>query len=247
MKNKDSNTCTGAQVAHRSMKPSKVKVCFVVGPYRSGTSMVSRILSELGAWPGPDDRLFPPTHWNPGGYIQRPDVTAFNTWLIEKNGGTLNSPGHPMDVTSSISAEDFERIDLRWILNRDCILIKDPRFCFTLAGWMAKCPILGGQSLFVRVRRNVEQAALSALSHYDVRHYCGPNHETALAMLSAYDDAASWQCRHSGVAHYTVCYEDLLADPAPIVNQLACLMGCKDEAQIRSALRSLEYGRSIAK
>jgi hypothetical protein len=219
---------------------------FVVGPYRSGTSMVCRVLSELGAWSGPADELFPPTEWNPAGYIQRPDVTAFNTWLIEKPGGTLQSPAHPAATTRSISDADFASIDLEWARNRDCVLIKDPRFCFTLAGWLAHSPIREAEIRVVRVRRNIEDAADSALSHYDVRHYCGPSRETALGMLRAYDDAAGWQCEHRGVAHITVDYEDLLADPAQMIRQIADFMGCEDQTRISSALRGLEYGRSVA-
>jgi hypothetical protein len=222
------------------------EVCFVIGPYRSGTSMVSRVLGELGFWPGITDELFPPTDWNPGGYIQRPDVTAFNTWLIEKSGGTLNSPGHPDFITESISAEDFEHIDLGWVFKRDCVLIKDPRFCFTLAAWMAHSPVRGAQTRVVRVQRNIEDTADSALSHYDVRHYCGPNRETAIAMLRGYDDAADWQCKKLGVDTFTVIYEELVADPAPVIEKLAQFMDCNDQVRIASALLSLNYGRSVA-
>jgi hypothetical protein len=221
------------------------KIVFVMGPFRSGTSMICRVLVGLGLDSGPEEELFPPTEWNPDGYIQRPDVTLFNTYLINKNNGTLNVPKSPLEISDVVSELDFEKIDLRWIYERDNVLIKDPRFCFTLKAWLKNAPITGYKFQIIRVVRDIKANLKSALSHYDVREYCGPTIETATKMLTSYDDAARWHCNELDIDHFVIKYEDILSDSSKVVAQLADFVGCKNKTQILSAINSLNSGKSL--
>lgn len=218
----------------------------ILGPYRSGTSLVSRLVQALGASPGPTEALYEPSDWNPSGYVQRPDVTALNTRLIAAAGGDLAEPPEPDTIADAVDGVDFQGLDLTWTETVDRWLVKDPRFCFTLQAWI-RHGVFGTRRLsLVRVARGVEPAAQSALAHYDVQRYCRHSLDVAREMVVRYDRAAAWHCdslRHS-VQSLTVSYEALVADPAPTVRALATFMDVEDPERIEAALVAVEHGVS---
>ena len=219
--------------------------CYVVlGPFRSGTSLVSRMLSRLGADPGPVRQLYEPTDWNPKGYIQRPDVTAFNTSLIAAAGGTLSSPPLPEQIARSSAPEAFEALDLGWMRSAPITLLKDPRFCFTLLAWLRHGAFGGRDLRLVRVSRGLESNVDSALAHYDVKYYCGESRETARQVLAAYDEAAAWHLARLPVPGVHLVYEDLVNDVARQVERLAAFMGVTDPACLAAARGEVGTGLS---
>ncbi len=225
---------------------NKKKCFFVMGSYRSGTSMVSRMLVALGLDCGPEAGLFPPTDWNPGGYIQRPDITALNTYLINRSGGNLFNPGSPEKIDATIFPKDFNYIDLEWASGSKDILIKDPRLSFTAKAWIEKSPLKNKfEFSFVFVTRDELQIASSALSHYDVKNYCGPNVRTALEMINRYTRGAKWQIDNSNATNIIVNYEKLLKNPDEMVRSSAKFVGCDNEEKIIQAIGSLSHGKSL--
>jgi hypothetical protein len=216
----------------------------VLGPYRSGTSLISRIVQKLGANPGPEGELFEPTDWNPSGYIQRPDITAFNTKLITDAGGSLSEPLSPEIIAERTNPEVFSELDLTWTLSPNNPLIKDPRFCFTLLTWQKNGVFKNHQLAVVRITRGLESNIASALTHYDVKNYCGNNATTASKVLSAYDTAACWHEKNLNVPCYNIEYEKLISNSAEEIKRLADFMGIGDEKRIQSAIRASLEGKS---
>jgi hypothetical protein len=216
----------------------------VLGPYRSGTSLISRIIQKLGANPGPEGELFEPTDWNPSGYIQRPDITTFNTKLIKNAGGTLSDPPSPEIIAERTHPEVFCDLDLTWTLPPNNPLIKDPRFCFTLLTWQNYGVFKNNQLALVRITRNLESNIASALAHYDVKNYCGNNAATASKVLSAYDAAASWHEKNLNVPCHNIKYETLISNSAEEIKRLADFMGVEDRKRIQLAIQASLEGKS---
>ena len=216
----------------------------VLGPYRSGTSLISRIIQKLGANPGPEGELFEPTDWNPSGYIQRPDITAFNTKLIINAGGSLSEPPSPEIIAERTDPKVFAELDLTWTLPPNNPLIKDPRFCSTLLTWQ-RCGIFKNHQLaLIRITRNLETNTASALAHYDVKNYCGNDAAIAKKVLSAYDAAASWHENNLNAPCHKVKYETLIAHSAEEIKRLATFMNVQDEKRIQSAIQASLEGKS---
>ena len=219
--------------------------CYVVlGPFRSGTSLVARVLSRLGADPGPVHQLYEPTDWNPRGYIQRPDVTAFNTGLIVAAGGTLSRPPLPEQIARSSTPEAFGALDLGWMVSAPITLLKDPRFSITLLAWLRHGAFGGRDVRLLRISRGLEANVDSALAHYDVKHYCGKSPETARQVLAAYDEAAAWHLARLPVPGLHLVYEDLVTDTGRQVDRLAAFMGVTDPACLAEARDEVGTGRS---
>ncbi|TAG96967.1 MAG: hypothetical protein EAZ09_05655 [Oscillatoriales cyanobacterium] len=97
---------------------SNTSVIFVLGCYRSGTSLVSSILAKLGVDFG--QQLYPSSSHNPNGYFESEQINHFNTQLIEKAGFTLAKPGHPQEISRIIQEKPIEFLNREWI-NELCI------------------------------------------------------------------------------------------------------------------------------
>ena len=64
----------------------------VIGPGRSGTSLVMRILAALGVYLGPKETMMPPhPQFNPQGYMEQLPIWDANRTLIDalENGSTF--------------------------------------------------------------------------------------------------------------------------------------------------------------
>ena len=224
--------------------PSRPTFYIVIGPYRSGTSLISRITQKLGANPGPEGELYEPTDWNPSGYIQRPDITAFNTKLIINAGGSLSEPTSPEIIAERTDPKVFGELDLTWTLPPNNPLIKDPRFCFTLLTWQRYGIFKNHQLSLIRITRNLEANTGSALAHYDVKNYCGNDPAVARKVLSAYEAAANWHQNNLHVPCYNVKYETLISNSTEEINRLANFMNVQDEKRIQSAIQASLEGKS---
>ena len=226
------------------MMSVRPKFYIVLGPYRSGTSLVSRLAHKLGADPGPESGLFEATAWNPSGYIQRPDITAFNTELIVSTGGTLTRPCPPEEISKRTDPSHFNSLSLDWTRSTSNVLAKDPRFCFTLLAWMQHGVFADFDLALIRITRDIKQTAASALAHYDVKNYCENSFVTAQEVITRYDQAAHWHEVNLRVPCHTITYEDLINEPPAEVSRLAGFMGVSDTNLISSAIAATLEGKS---
>jgi hypothetical protein len=138
----------------------------VLGMHRSGTSLVTALLAELGCWPGRD--LVPADPSNPQGYWEHRDVVAAHEAFLHAIGRSWSDPRPipPSRFQGEAAAE--ARATLAEILRHDLLarppwLVKDPRLCRLLPLW--KGPLEetdGGASVvFVHVLRSPAAVALS--------------------------------------------------------------------------------------
>jgi hypothetical protein len=220
------------------------KCVVVMGPFRSGTSLLSRVVMCLGYSAGPEKELFEPTDWNPAGYIQRPDVTAFNSQLIKNAGGTIANPPHPEEIKGYTPYAKVPDIDFGWANQERSFLIKDPRFCVTLHYWIEK-KLFGKVDLaIIRIKRDINDVVRSCLLHYDVKEYLGRSEQQAHHSIALYEKYADWHIRNIKAAKIEIAYEELVFQPADTVKLLSRHLQCDNEEQIDMAIAALNTGRS---
>lgn len=204
----------------------------VLGPYRSGTSLVTQILGMLGVDLGPSEELFEATRYNPAGYFQRPDVTRANTRFIESAGGSLADPGDPRRLFERGEARFLRSLHLDWLHASPLWGLKDPRFCATLWTWVGLGLIGQRNLLIVRVRRSIETTTRSAVKHYDVKTYCDGTLSGARAMFVRYEELADWHIKHLSVPTLDVDFEQLSADPEVTIDRVAGFLGIADPERV---------------
>lgn len=228
------------------MQPRADRCYVVTGPFRSGTSLVTRLIATLGADPGPTDELFEPSEWNPAGYLQRPDITAFNKRLIESAGGHDGDPPSAERILESATREDFSGLPAGWMGRPGDIVIKDPRFSFTLRSWLKHGAFHGKDVRLVITSREMDDMVRSALSHYDVRHYCGNSVKGARKTLSAYAAAAESGAAATALPCLRLPYAMLDRRPKEAVRALAEFMEVSAAGLIAAAEAACDSGRSRA-
>src|SRR3972149_3427729 len=117
--------------------PNRFAGIIVLGPYRSGTSLMSRILSKLGVNFGPDREMHAGTQYNPGGYFERAAINNANDAFITSSGGDLARPGDPVELARRGDPKPLREMDLTWMAAERTWGIKDPRLCASLWAWLA--------------------------------------------------------------------------------------------------------------
>lgn len=111
-----------------------MKLIVVAGHHRGGTSAAAGGLVRLGLWPGPKERLMPPSVDNPKGYYEYlPLVAEHDRLLLGLDRAWDDNRPLPSDWTSSLAARQAKRAIRRCLsdLARDAgereIVVKDPR------------------------------------------------------------------------------------------------------------------------
>jgi hypothetical protein len=209
----------------------------VLGPFRSGTSLVTNLLSRLGLYLGPEQALFSPTLHNMDGYYQRADITRLNTRFIQSAGYAVDDPGYPEKLIAKGDAEILKSAPLEWTSASPLWGMKDPRFCITLLAWLEAGIIKKDQLRLVHIRRNIDNMVNSALKHYDVKHYCRQDRHFARNLINHYDTLARWHVDELAVPTLDMSYEDLLSNPLGEVGRMADFMGVQDDKLIHSTAR----------
>lgn len=223
----------------------KKSTCVIVlGPYRSGTSLTAKTLSNLGVYFGPQTELYEPSEFNPDGYYQRPDVSKANAEFIKSSGGTLMSPPHPLMLYDESKKLKFTKLKLDWRGSSEYWGLKDPRFCATLAAWIKEGLIDDKNLKIVRVTRGLEKSAESCVKHYDVGPMCGRSLKKATKMLSTYHEYASWHVDKIGAPCISIRQEDFESSSDKTVRALADFLGVHDFRKLQHAVKNTQTGKS---
>jgi len=207
----------------------------VLGPFRSGTSLVSQLLAELGVDFGPGEPLLGGDKYNPGGYFERGDVNHVNGRLLETAGRTFAEPGAPDTLAREADTGVFDEINCTWLGRGGRWGIKDPRMCATLLTWIEAGRIRREGLRIVQVKRDTEAVVRSAWRYPGVNHYFGGRIEEIREGVRRYESLAQWHVDHLGVPTFVLCYEELLAAPGRTVMQLGGFIGVDDRRLIRRA------------
>lgn len=222
----------------RAMNGRKNRGVIVLGPFRSGTSLVCRILSGLGVDFGPANRMLKPDLFNPGGYLQRADVRLANRRLIRSAGSCISWPGHPEHIAAHGDLSLLRQPDLAWRAAAPLWGIKDPRFCATLLSWLRADTLRQSRIRIVHVMREGDACAKSMFSMPELaRQLRPPTLAGARKTIARYAELAAWHAAHLDCPVFALAFEDLAARPLDCVAGLAEFAGCGDGLRIASAAR----------
>lgn len=123
--------------------------CMILGMHRSGTSMITRILSENNLWIGNSNNLMPPQPDNPDGFFEYLPITQINDSLLEHLGGGWDKvPNFPTEWINSNWVKDLQEKaigainELKNSLPATCVAWgwKDPRTSILLPFWTSIIP-----------------------------------------------------------------------------------------------------------
>lgn len=218
----------------------------VTGPFRSGTSLVSGVLADLGVFFGSRSETSPPPdRYNPLGYFQRREIVSANTRYIASAGGTLANPGTPGALLSNGDWKILASTSTSWQAEAPLWGVKDPRFSATLPSWLSVGRFDDSNLMVIRVKRDPGAAAASVMKHREVREYCDNDLLQALAMTEAYDENAASLAERIGIPVCTVSFESLIAGPRQEVERLARYVGVDDTSRMRHACRLVGKRRAL--
>jgi len=163
----------------------------VAGMHRSGTSMVARLLHEVGVYLGAESELIPPSQDNMDGYMENTRFVQINDELLIRLGGSW---GNPPPTT----LDDLEKTDIRDLRNRAEVMLqnfrghepwgwKDPRNSLTLSFWMS---LIDGVKVVVCLR-HPSQVARSLY-----RSRCLPPYTLNMTLWNMYSRLAVYRPRY---------------------------------------------------
>jgi hypothetical protein len=188
----------------------------VVGVGRSGTSLLSGILGQLGfAIPQPEVQA---DDTNPRGFGEPRWVVDFHSRVLKEQRVTLND-SRPAAWDQMAKAASGARAELvEWLRGElaqdDEIVVKDPRTVWFLDLWRDCADELGARTSFVTMLRHPAEIVASARKSY------GPG-------LTEAGRTAAWmnvmlQTEHAtrGARRAFVSYNELLADWVPEIRRL---------------------------
>lgn len=107
----------------------------ITGMHRSGTSLVARLICEAGADLGDPQSFYPADRWNPEGYYEQHQIHAINMPLVHGPWGRLSYLKLPSRETIRRRAHDRAPAIRKTALEFRHRVVKDCRFCLTLAAW----------------------------------------------------------------------------------------------------------------
>jgi hypothetical protein len=191
----------------------------VLGPHRSGTSALTKILNLLGVHLGERGRLVGPVRRdNDKGFFENVRIMSVNDALLQAWGGEWHDPPvlaegwhHDARVEElrsrarEILAEDFAGAEL-WGF-------KDPRSCLTLPFWRE----LIGSAAYVICHRNALEVARSLEERNGIPIGLGLElwgHHMASAILST-----------AGERRILLGYDELFVERRSVIEELARFVG----------------------
>ncbi|MDA8319467.1 MAG: sulfotransferase [Actinomycetota bacterium] len=189
----------------------------VLGMHRSGTSVVTRVISLLGLRLCRSDDLYTAPD-NPTGHWESTSLVAVNDRLLRQAGGTFTAPPDLPDgwerQPAATAAAARALASFRQAYPAGPWVWKDPRTCLTLPFWRA---VLPDDLVAVYVHREPLEVAASLARRE------GLGKARAIAMWERY--ARSGLRAAAGLPVAVVRFQDLLASPEAaagrIMTQLA--------------------------
>jgi len=201
--------------------PEQAHFVIVLGPYRSGTSLTARMLTELGVSFGPARGMVPADLRNPTGYLERDDINGLNRALIKSAGRSLEDPGDPATFSANSDLRILQKLESNWMHTSILVGIKDPRMCVTLDAWFESGILPVERTRVVHITRDIAAATASALKHDHVAAYADGDPDRVGKMLRRYAEAANWQLAHREIPHLSIRYEAMLESPLTHAKRMA--------------------------
>ncbi len=184
----------------------------VLGPHRSGTSLVTRLINMMGAYCFAEGVSIGFNEENPKGFWERRDVIEANDELLASMNASWDRPASwGADLVAEEAKSKFQHRFREILLNLDANrpwVIKDPRLCLTLP--LLK-PLLE-VPLLVYVSRSPLESATSLQTRNGLPLHYG------LALWEFY--AVSALNAGDGLPVIHVAYEEVLTRPLETVEAL---------------------------
>ncbi len=177
----------------------------ILGMHRSGTSVITQLLSLMGCQVGRQEDLLGSNQDNPRGFWERTDVLYLNQQLLGCFGADAYHVGHfePREVAGERTSElesAGRRILAKFESSRPCV-IKDPRLCLVLQFWKRILPA----PFCVLIYRCPMEVARSLKTRDGLPLPYG------IALWEKYNLAALEHSR--GLPRVLVAHRDLMLDP----------------------------------
>lgn len=200
------------------------KAILVLGMHRSGTSMLTRILSLLGA--KPPRNLLPPSSENPGGYWESESVIKLNNELLAITGNSWKTYAPIRESWfGELYSSRFHHLATD-ILHQEfgesgLIVLKCPRICRLVPFWEAVLRDSGYDIATVMIIRDPEDvfqslAARSARPELRPAAITQPQHSALLWLRYVLD--AEYYSRK--LKRTTIGYTDIIRDWNKITERL---------------------------
>ncbi|MHC4661945.1 MAG: sulfotransferase family protein [Planctomycetota bacterium] len=138
----------------------KTEIICILGPHRSGSSLITRMASLLGVSIGREEQLVPAAVDNPKGFWENKNIVEINDAILARLGGEWrNPPSFPDGWITRPDLADL-REQAQELINENFGNAKlwgwkDPRTCLTLPFWQQLLP---GMKYVVCVRNPAEAA-----------------------------------------------------------------------------------------
>lgn len=195
------------------------KAILVVGPPRSGTSVVANVISELGVYFGDPAKFIDPEQQkhNPI-FFELSSLNKINNEIFEhfsKKWADFDWVPDRPDFSEMICSK-FEPAILNFIehefSNSEIIGLKDPRFCYTLPLWETVLTRIGFNLIYVLVRRSSSSVFTS---NKIINRYSA---STNFRLVAQSNILASRFVQ--GRSFIPIFYEDLLKEPVSSIREI---------------------------
>jgi hypothetical protein len=188
----------------------------VVGVGRSGTSLLSGILGQLGFHiPQPEVQA---DDTNPRGFGEPRWVVDFHSRLLASKRVTLNDSRPAAWAQMAAAAEAARPELLEWLRGElaqaDDVVVKDPRTVWFLDVWRSCADELGARTSFVTMLRHPAEIVASAKRSY------GPGLTEAGRSAAWVNVTLQTERSTRDAQRVFVRYDDLLADWVPEIRRL---------------------------
>jgi hypothetical protein len=212
-------------------EPGERQLVLVVGVGRSGTSLLSGILGQLGFHiPQPEVKA---DDTNPRGFGEPRWAVDFHTRLLRERRVTVND-ARPAAWTSTHAAAGDAKVHgelSRWLEGQfreaQSLVVKDPRTVWFLPLWTRSAAELGVPTSFVTMLRHPAEIVMSARKSY------GPGLTTAGRSCAWINVILQTELATRGARRAFVRYEDLLADWTPEIRRVGTLLGSPELAGVQ--------------
>jgi len=210
---------TKSQISINSQPEDENQVIAVVlGMHRSGTSLITNILSKAGFFVGEDSDLIKGNRWNRDGYFEQTAVCAANDQILQLCGGSWHEPPEEKDVRKIQMDYRIQSL-LNIYKGHRRVIIKDPRMCITFPVWDR---ILSNNVRFVRITRKPDAVAASLNKRFGFPPYKG------LYLWQTYEHRASIIAKR--YPFYAMQYEDLFSERRQeLLNKLSSFLGLEED------------------
>ncbi len=185
----------------------------VLGMHRSGTSLVTHILSEAGFFVGEDSDLIKAGKWNQKGYFERWSVLHINDRILDLCGSSWLHPPEEKKVFQ-IELDQTIRSLLNTYNGHQYAVIKDPRLCLTFPVWKR---VFEKNIKIILITRHPDAAASSLMKRF------GLSKQKCLSLGKVYNERAYRYTKD--YFRFRINYEDLLTEKRKfILNRLSSFL-----------------------